>query len=148
MIGFAIGAVCLVALIRTLRAGRHYGGWRRGGYWGPRAALRMLFERLDTSPGQEKVILSTVEELWKNKREVHEELEQTRKDAARAMRGELFDGAALDEAFARHDALKAKLRENVRQAMLTVHEALDDRQRKIAGDLIEGVAGFGFGHGR
>jgi uncharacterized membrane protein len=145
MLGFLIGTACLFGLIRTVR-GHGYGRWRRG-YYGPRGALRLLFERLDTSPGQEKVILAAVEELWKSKSEIRGEIEQSRKDIARAMRGSAFDDAALNDAFARHDALHARLRESVRHALSTVHEALDDRQRKLAGDLIEGVAGFGFARG-
>ena len=141
MIGLLIGTACLVGLITTLRRGRgwhgrwHHGG-RRGG-WGARAALRVLFERLDTSPGQEKVIASVLEDLWTSKREVGEEFIQTRRDVARAMQGTSFDEAALSDAFTRQDALIARLRENMKNAMATVHEALDDRQRKTAGSLLE-----------
>jgi hypothetical protein len=143
MIGFLIGTVCLIGLVKVIRGGRGWHGhgrWRgygRGGF-GPRAGLRFLFERLDTSPGQEKVILGVVEDLWKTKREVGEELIQSRHDVARAMRGERFDEPALDEAFGRQDALIAKLRASVKAALATVHEALDDRQRKVAGDMLEG----------
>jgi len=150
MIGFLIGTACLIGLVKVLRHGRgwRYGRWHHGG-WGPRAGLRWLFERLDTSPGQEKVIMGAVEDLWKTKREVGEEFLQTRKDVARAMRGEAFDEAALDEAFGRQDALIAKLRASVKASLQTVHEALDERQRKLAGDMLEGqIMAFGRGCGR
>jgi uncharacterized membrane protein len=149
MIGFLIGTACLIGLVKVLRHGRgwHRRGWG-GGYYGPRAGLRWLFERLDTSPGQEKVILGAVEDLWKTKREVGDEFVQTRRDVARAMRGERFDEIALDEAFARQDALLTKLRASVKAALTTVHEALDDRQRKVAGDMLEGqIMAFGRGCG-
>ncbi len=42
--------------------GRHGGQGRHGGF-GPRIFLRAAFERLDTTPGQEKVILQAVDEL-------------------------------------------------------------------------------------
>ena len=167
MIGFLVGTACLIGLVATLRRGR---GWRgrwhgrggRYGGWGARAALRELFERLDTSPGQEKVIAGALESLWKTKREVGEEFIQTRRDVARAMQGELFDEVALNDAFTRQDALLAKLRESVKVSLASVHEALDDRQRKTAASLLEGGGlfmgggacggrgrhgGFGYGHG-
>jgi hypothetical protein len=166
MLGFLIGAACLVGLFKTVRMGhghggfgggchggghrfgrRGWGGWRGGGgYGGPRAALRALFERLDTSPGQEKAILAALEELWAKKRAIGDEFVQTRKDVARAMRGERFDEPALQEAFGRQDGLLSQLRESVSAAMKSVHEALDDRQRGIAGDLIENGP-FGHHHG-
>lgn len=165
MIGFLIGAVCLIGLIKTARFGRGYrdhGGWRghdhrggscahtrdeRGGYGrGPRAAIRILFERLDTSPGQERVIMAAVEQLWTKKRELGDEVAASRHDVARAMRGERFDEAALGEAFTRQDALFAQLRESVGTTMKTIHEALDERQRKIAADALEGGR-FGRGGG-
>ena len=149
MIGFLIGTVCLIGLVKVLRGGHGWRGRRWGGYgrgFGPRAGLRFLFERLDTSPGQEKVILGVVEDLWKTKREVGEELIHSRHDVASAMRGERFDEVALDTAFGRQDALIAKLRASVKTALTTVHEALDDRQRKVAGDMLEGqLLAFGGG---
>ena len=168
MIGFLVGALCLVGLIKVMRHGRgrfgyggcgrpSWGGWHGhhpgsyGGYGrgGPRFFLRALFERLDTSPGQEKVILSALERLWEKKRTVGEEFVQTRKDVARAMRGPVFDEPALSEAFGRQDALLVELRHEVEESMKAVHEALDERQRKIAADLIEGGIGrsvFGGGN--
>lgn len=148
MLGFLIGTACLVGLIRTVRGGRcGYGGYRRYGWGGRRAALRFLFERLDTSPGQEKVIMAALEELWSNKREIREEIEQSRQDIARAMQSPVFDASALEEAFARHDRVQARLRESVKHALSTVHEALDDNQRKIAAELIEHGFGRGFARG-
>ena len=63
------------------------------------------------------------------------------------MQGERFDEAALNDAFARQDALLAKLRESVKAAMASVHEALDDRQRKTAASLLEGGGLFVGGGG-
>jgi hypothetical protein len=183
MLGFLIGAVCLVGLIKTIRGGRRYGwgggGWGgprfggcgygggrcghghhggygyRGGYdddapfggrGGPRIFLRMLFERLDTTPGQEKVIKSALEDLWQAKGELREELKQMRNDVARAVRGEVLDEAALNEAHSRQDAVIAKLRERVTQAMRTIHEALDERQRGQVADMLE-RGPFGGGRG-
>src|ERR1700716_2737094 len=81
MFGFFLGTICLIALIGVIR-GRWWGGgwhgpayWRYGGYgryshhgrgggrnwrWG---MLRNVFERLDTTPGQEKAILAAAADL-------------------------------------------------------------------------------------
>jgi uncharacterized membrane protein len=165
MLGFLFGAACLFGLIKVLRAGRGY-GWhggyggygrscgrghgRWGGYddddgpWsyggrrrGPRVFLRMLFERLDATPGQEKVIQAALEQLFAHRSEVREEMKQIKNDIASAMRGPVVDDAALDEAYHRQDVLLAKMRVGVTHAIKTVHEALDDRQRKIVADLLE-----------
>jgi hypothetical protein len=153
MIGFLIGAVCLVALVKVLRGGRGWGpgrfghgyagGWRRGGGGDMRSRfwLRALFERLDTSPGQEKLIGGALEELWTKRRALHEELAKSRGDVARAMRGESFVDTALADAFARQDGLLVELRESLSNVMKTVHDALDERQRKILGDILEGGGG-------
>jgi hypothetical protein len=187
MIGFLIGAACLIGLVKVLRAGRGWGwrrgafgrgacgggwsgyggsgscgsGWRghhghhghdsygerHGGSWGPRIFLRSLFERLDTSPGQEKVILSAVEDLFSKRRALREELEKSRADAARAVSGVVFDDTAMGAAFTRQDALLAELRDALSSSLKAIHEALDERQRKTLGDLIErGFFRGGWGH--
>src|SRR5258707_2961872 len=82
MFGFFLGTVCLIALISVLRR-RRWGGWgwhgpaywRYGSYgrypqrwrggsrkWGG-GKLRSIFERVDTTPRQEKAILSAPPDL-------------------------------------------------------------------------------------
>ncbi len=149
MIGFLIGTLCLVGLVKTLRRGRGgYGrgwgghGWRgrRDGFGGgPRSMLRFLFVRLDTSPSQEKVIVDALEQLWTTKREIGDEFVQSRRDVAEAMRGVTFDESALSSAFSRQDEMLTKLRESIRASLARVHEVLDDEQRAIAADLLEGM---------
>jgi hypothetical protein len=156
MIGFVIGVLCLVGLVKVARGGRGFGrchGGMRGfggaegrGYGRGRWFLRGLFERLDTSPGQEKAISAALEDLYAKKREIADEFLKTRGDVAKAVRGPVFDEAALDEAFSRQDVLLVSLRASVTQAAKTIHEALDDRQRAAVGNLLEGAL-FGGGHG-
>jgi hypothetical protein len=100
--------------------------------------LRSLFERLDTTPGQEKVIVSALDELADNRKVVREEWSQAREDLARALRGGLIDDATLDESFARHDRLMAQLRVSFVEALKKVTEVLDERQRKLLADRLEG----------
>jgi hypothetical protein len=148
MFGFFFGTACLAGLIFTLRGGRH-GYHRGGGRWG-RARLRWLFERLETSPGQEKVIVKTVEEVTEAFAKVRDEVGPSRTALGRALRGEQFDGAALREAFARHDVAIDNLRRTVQGGLAQVHEALDPRQRRELADLLEHGFGYGWrgGHGR
>jgi hypothetical protein len=150
MIGFFIGALCAVGLFRALRRGRrlyayhgcggsgfgHHGYVDRGP--GRRWFLRSLFERLETTPGQERVIVSAFDELADNRKVVREEWSQTREDLARALRGGLIEDATLEETFARQDRLMAQLRVSFVEALKKVSEVLDDRQRKLLADRLEG----------
>jgi len=147
MWGFLVGALCLYGLARTMRSrrwaypygpggwGRHggWGRWRHEGWDGPRGAggrgpLRWLFERIDTSPGQEKVIAEAADALRSTMHGWHDDAERMRSDVARSIRGETFDSAALEEAFARAEARLGTLRETLRGQAARVHEALDPRR--------------------
>lgn len=169
MIGFLIGTVCLIGLLKVVRHGRGYGGchgggygrhggygggqeggrgWRRGGWgeggsFGPRMFLRSIFERLDTTPGQEKVIIAAMEELKDTARSIKSEAREARTDFAKAMRGESFDEVALGGATARVEGAVDSLRKAGISAFAKVHEALDDRQRQKLADIMESGPGFG-----
>lgn len=141
--------------------GHHQGGWgahggwgehreggeRWGGRGGPGFWLRGLFERLDTTPGQEKVIKQAVEEVFASSAKLRGELDQTRKDLAGAMRSGSIDETVMGELFARHDEKLREVRQAWVGALAKVHEALDEGQRKQLADLLD--AGFGgrFGGG-
>jgi hypothetical protein len=166
MFGFVIGAICLIGLIKVLRRGRHGGcggGWRgRGGSchrgggwrghrdgddrdgdhrgdWGGRSEwfLRGLFERLDATPAQEKVIKSAVDEVREAGRAAKDELKKSRGDVAKAVRGPAIDEVFFGELFARHDSAIENVRKSVVGAIAKVHDALDDKQRERLADLIE-----------
>ncbi|WNZ60075.1 periplasmic heavy metal sensor [Myxococcus sp. MxC21-1] len=143
MFGFVFGTACLAGLIYTVRGGRH--GYRRGGRWSSRGRLRWLFERLDTSPGQEKVLLKAADDVMEAFAKVRDEAGPSRTALGAALRGEHFDGAALRELFARHDVAIDNVRRTVQGALAQVHEALDPRQRRELADLLE--HGFGSAYG-
>jgi hypothetical protein len=169
MLGFLFGTVCLVGLIKVLRRGHGYcgrfgyghghgcggygyhgyGGEGYGGYGGSRGRspwfLRSLFERLETTPGQEKAIAHALDQLRENRRVLREELQQTRADIARAVGGGLIDDRTLDETFARHDRLLAQLRVSFVEALKTVTETLDEGQRKQLAQWLEGGFWRGWG---
>jgi hypothetical protein len=162
MFGFVIGTVCLIALLKVVRRSHGWGGGRWGGcggygysggprfgggpgFGGPgiggpgigrRWMLRWLFERLETTPGQERVVVQAIERLTQNRTVIREELKQTRADIARAVETGMVDDATMEETFARHDRLQAQLRVVAVDALKTVTEALDERQRKILASLL------------
>ena len=155
MFGFLIGTLSLIGLVKVVRHGRGWGGYGGRGR-GPRQwMLRRLFQRLDTTPGQEKVILEAVETLQNQGREVREAFFNGRADFARAMSGEHFEGATVTEAFDKQQTAVDAMKKTVLENMQKIHEALNPEQRKIAAELLQygpramhGGGGCGGGHGR
>lgn len=171
MLGFLLGTACLVGLIKVVR-GRHHGGgchhhgdwsdpdggrhgFRRGhghrgwrGGAGRRFFLRHLFERLDTTPGQEKVILEVFDELREKARTARTEGREVRAEVARAMRSESFDEVAVGGATARIEALVDSARGAGIDAFAKIHGVLEPDQRARLADLIESGPGRAFGGGR
>jgi hypothetical protein len=163
MLGFILGAVCVVGVARALRRRRAwhnhfaYGGYGghgaacgpawdggmgyhgRGRQGGPgRWALRALFERLQTTPGQERVIVAALDELRENRQALRDEAKQTRTDLARAIEGGLIEDSTLEDTFARHDRSLARMRVSFTEALKKVVETLDEPQRKRMAGWLEG----------
>lgn len=155
MFGFFLGTICLIALIGVLSR-RRWGGWgywhgpgywRYGGYgrrpwrgggrnwrWG---MLRSIFERLDTTPGQEKAILAAAEDLRQPAEHARSEIRESLTEVSQALREDRIDEAKLRQAFSRQrDALGA-----AQEALLTAlgrfHEALNPNQRRELADWIQ-----------
>jgi hypothetical protein len=170
MCGFLIGTACLIGLLVTLARGRagcgSWGGgcssWSGRHRWsdgpgdgarhdhhggGGRWFLRGLFERLDTSPGQEKVILDAVNEARAAGTAARGEVGRTRADVAKAVRSASFDETLIGETFARHDSELETLRKAVVGSMAKIHAVLDDKQREKLAEMIESGRPFfgGFG---
>jgi Spy/CpxP family protein refolding chaperone len=159
MFGLIFGTVCLFALVKVLRRSGFYGrfghagggcgyapygrAWR--GFGGPRTFLRSIFERLETTPAQEKAILGALDNLRTNRSVVREEAQRTRAALSEAVSGGLVDDATLDETFARHDRLVAQLRVSFVEAMKQITEVLDEAQRKQLATILRGSGWFGAG---
>jgi Spy/CpxP family protein refolding chaperone len=155
MFGFLLGTACLVGLFWVIRGPRghhcHGGRSERGRHWhhegegrggfGRGAFMRWLYERLDTTPGQERVMRAVMDDFVDQAHSARREVEASRSDVARALRSESFDAEALGEAFAKHDSALSGLRNAAVEGLGKVHEALDDRQRARLAELIE--AGMG-----
>ncbi|HJL15612.1 MAG TPA: Spy/CpxP family protein refolding chaperone [Sandaracinaceae bacterium LLY-WYZ-13_1] len=160
MLGFLIGFASLFGLIAMLKRGRgcgrgwhghHHGprrrhggrgGWRRGG---PRRWLRFLYERLDTTPGQEKEIAAAVEGFVEQARSMKREARTSRDDVAKVLRDDGFDETTLGELFGRHDERVRDLQKAFADALGRVHQALDPEQRQRLAALIESGHGPDFG---
>ncbi|CAN92206.1 hypothetical protein predicted by Glimmer/Critica [Sorangium cellulosum So ce56] len=157
MLGFVVGTACLIGLVMTLKRGCRYdcgAAWGAGprffgrrGFGGHgfrrRFFLSFLFDRLGTTPTQEKVIVAAIDELRSAAEAQRSEIRSTRADVAAAMRSPSFDETRLGELFARHDTAIEALRRAAVGALGKVHAVLEDRQREQLADLIEiGPAAF------
>ena len=121
------------------------GGWGRGGGFGRDFVMRGLFSRLETTPGQEKVIRDAFQKVRETVREARSELRDT-SELSSLLRGETFDRTAAEGISGKADAAFAKVRVVVLEGLAQIHEALDDRQRRILADLVES-RGRGFFQG-
>ena len=147
MFGLFIGTVSLIGLMKVWRRGYGGGrGWRGGG---PRRwMLRRLFERLDTTPGQEKVVIGVVDDVQRRGWAAREAMFGARADVAKAMRGEAFDSAAINEVLEKQQANLDELKKSVREGLQSIHEAMTPEQRAQLADLVEfGPARFHHGYG-
>jgi Spy/CpxP family protein refolding chaperone len=138
MFGFFIGTACLIGLFALVRHGRRRYWGHRGhhGYAGRHFFHRVL-DRLDTTPGQEKVIRSALHDLRQEAETLRSEARSTRSEIAAALRAPELDKALLDRVFAKHDELIEKLRASLVQATDQVHGTLDEQQRRKLADMIE-----------
>lgn len=149
MFGFIIGTLSLIGFIKVLRWGR--GGYGRFG--GPRNwMLRRLFQQLDTTPGQEKVIANAVENAQRVMWQTRSQFFNSRSSFAAAMRGETFDSTSVNAAFDAQQASLDEVKKALKEGMQAVHEALNPEQRARLADLVEfgpgRFGGGGCGHGR
>ncbi len=97
--------------------------------------MRMLFERLETSPGQEKAIKSAVEQVFESMRAARHEWSDA-SELAVLLTGETFDATAAEGISGKADASFARVRVSIVESMRQIHEALDERQRKLLADWL------------
>jgi Spy/CpxP family protein refolding chaperone len=145
MFGFLIGTACLIGLVAVLRRGHrwhgHGCGGGRGRHFGP---MYMLFDTLDTTPGQEKEIKNAVDEFVERARDARRDIWRSRSDLADALRSDDLDRARIEELLARHQAHFSDLGSRAADALGSIHSVLDDRQRRRLADLIESGPGWRF----
>lgn len=145
MLGFIIGTICLIALIKVVKRGRGggcghrgRGGWR-GGWRGEgfrHGWLRWVYEALDTSPGQEKVLRGAIDEMRKAAEGTRGEWRNARVALAEALQGDTFDEAAVQKAYARMEVEAQQLRDKLVDNLRNVHETLTPDQRKRLSSMV------------
>lgn len=102
-----------------------------------RRGLYMALSHLDASPAQERAIIAEVDKLRERLYAAKEGLKDSRADLAAAVRGSTLDEAALGAVLGRVDTATAEARSAILDAVRTIHEVLDDKQRNYLADLLE-----------
>ncbi len=194
MLGFLIGTISLIGLVRLLRhrrggcgyghgyglhqhggcghhghhghhrghrGGGRFGGFDRGydrGYDGgfdddgngfgfddgrDRVVfLRSLFTRLETTPGQERVIVEALKELKGAYQKNDSANRKSARDLGEALQGEQLSMDAMGSVFASLDEGTAAIRDGAFSSLTKIHEALDARQRKVLAELLSRGGGL------
>ncbi len=153
MFGFLFGAACLLGFTAVARGhhGHHHhfgGGFRAHGFRRGRGRwfLNHLLDRLDTTPGQEKVIREAIDTLTDEFYDARRDFRGSRAGMAEAIRASVLDRNAVEAIFDRHDQVIDRARGSALDAFARIHDTLDERQRKILADIVEsGPFGRGFG---
>jgi uncharacterized membrane protein len=97
-----------------------------------------VFERLDTSPGQEKAIRSALSELFGKLAELRPSVRTLRSEIARAMGSETFSPSEVQAAFEQRSGALGEAQGALTLALGKIHEALDPDQRKRLSQLLDG----------
>ncbi|MEO0325363.1 MAG: hypothetical protein AAF447_20570 [Myxococcota bacterium] len=141
MFGFLLGFASLFALSRVVRGRPFHAGpggcrrhrahrhRRRGWGRGLDGFLYGAFRRLDTGPGQEKAIRGAVTDAADALHALRRDIRDVRAPAADALRGDVFDGPALEGTFEGQRARLEQAQIAFQDALRTLHENLDDTQR-------------------
>jgi Spy/CpxP family protein refolding chaperone len=161
MLGFFIGTACLIGMIGVIRRGRyhhhgfhghgpglggggHWGRGRRGFGWFGRRGLYRLFERLETTPGQEKVIMAALSDLKDHAKEARSGMRGTASEVAEALRADGFDEDSFSAIFDGHLSRIDTLRGELVKTAAKIHEALAPEQRDRLADFLESRAKFAY----
>lgn len=132
-----LGVSFLIAFFVVLKRSRHgrcaHGGgrhhrrrhrslWRRG--------MDHAFERLDTSPGQEKEIRAAMTGLFDDVVPARREMKRAMKEIlSTALSEDVFDEEGVRRAMSEQEDRLSGLRESLIAMLGRVHEALDEEQR-------------------
>lgn len=151
MFGFLIGALCLGGFIALARRhhghgyGYGHGGCHRGGpFHRGRSFLYSAFERLDTTPGQEKAITAALDDFRDSARTIKNRVKDARGELADALRQDQFEPERVERVVARHSEELNQLAAVGAKTMARIHEALDPEQRKRVARWLESGPGYFF----
>jgi Spy/CpxP family protein refolding chaperone len=143
MLGFFVGIGSLIGLAALKHRYHHHGGHGCGrgyghhghGHGGPgrhwrRRPLWMIFEHLDTTPGQEKLIREELERLWDQRDSLARAWRGAGDELGQILRTDTVDEAAIDGILAKHEQGLTEVRQQIARSLARIHEALDERQRE------------------
>jgi Spy/CpxP family protein refolding chaperone len=122
--------------------GRGFRKWGGGGWRGHRGGIggsfwvRMLFARLDTTPGQEREIRAAIEDLRDRAMDAKSGMLETHENLGKAIGGETFDDAAFEAVSARVDATSEKMKDAFASALKRIHAVLDPKQRERLAEIV------------
>lgn len=139
MFGFLFGSLCLAGFVWMWRRpmGRRFHG---GGPWGvrrvSRRGLRFVFRRLDTSPGQERLIREAADEVIARGSVLLDALASSRREVGRAFSEDEFDADRVVEELMKPDDALAELRASLAARLFEIHSNLDPEQRRRLGELL------------
>ena len=91
--------------------------------------MRFAFERLDTTPGQEKVIRQALREVREAAHGLRDDVHGLGRDVLGSFRDPVFDPELVSERLHGGDERLEELRRSVVGALAQIHEALDPDQR-------------------
>ena len=137
LVGYVVGGLTLMGVAYLVGRRR---GWRRGMYrgygFGPRAWLRGLFYRLQTTPGQEKEIVAAVEDLMETWKKMRGEVKSWKDEVSASLAGDQLDEGRLQQLFERQRGGVEPLQTAFAKTLARIHEVLDGGQRKQFAELI------------
>lgn len=110
----------------------------------PKFFLRRLFEHLDTTPGQEKVISEAFDRIFASLQASRGGISKTRQNLADALREEQVDVQKLRELLAEPQDRMSELTASASESIAKVHAVLDPKQREKLADFIAGGFRRGF----
>ncbi len=106
-------------------------GGQRG--WG---VIHAMMRRLDASAAQEKAIMAAVDDVRRTVRDLRGQAQIAREELARALGEPTLDPAVLASARARVETASHHIADALTAALTDIHAILDDRQRRMLGDVI------------
>lgn len=139
-IGFLFAAKVARRLGHRRRGGRCAGGSR---FLGKNRFLRRLFFHLDTTPGQEREIRASLDELRERAADAARGVREAKASLGKSLEGEVFDEAAFEALSARIDAASAQMKDAAAGALRRVHAVLDPSQRARLAALLARGPGWG-----
>lgn len=146
MIGFVVGTVIAIGIIKAVRYrrwrryGHMHGHYGRGG-WGGRGRFINLLDRLRLTPEQRDSVREARTEVKTALQDVRSTLAGIREDVALALSAPAFEEELVGATSAKLDAAVDTLRKTLISLVGRAHTTLDEDQRLELARLIQSAGG-------